>query len=106
MSVRQGGLYQKLNIMNWLLLSNLTLMIPKKIKKKRFMALMIFLIAIVALPLLASLSVKGSDAWQIAANHGYASADGAAIVTTAVSAGAALELLCGIQLVAGILLAG
>lgn len=78
----------------------------KQMKKKQEMALMIFSIAIVALPLLASLSVNSSNAWQIAANHGYASADGAAIVSTAVGAGWALGLLCGVQLVAGILIAG
>lgn len=43
---------------------------------------------------------------QIAANHGYASADGAAIVQTAVGVGWALGLLCGIQLIVGIVAAG
>lgn len=88
------------------MLTNVCLSKIANMKKKQKLAAIMFTIAIVIMPLLASLSVKSSNAWQIAANHCYASADGAAIMTTAVGAGWALGLLCGVQLVAGILIAG
>lgn len=76
----------------------------KSLKIKIFIA--IFLIAVIAMPLLSQIASNHGGAYQIAANHGYASADGAAIVQTAVGVGWALGLLCGIQLIVGIVASG
>ncbi|MFC3560516.1 hypothetical protein [Pedobacter jamesrossensis] len=74
------------------------------LKKKIFAA--IFLIAVIGLPLLSHFSANHGGAYAIAANHGYGSVDGAIIVGTAVNVGWALGLLCGVQLVVGLVAAG
>jgi len=66
----------------------------------------LFLLGVIAVPLMSELSSYSADAWQIAANMGYASANGAAIVQTIVGVGWAVGALCGVQLVGAIIVAG
>lgn len=74
------------------------------LKKKLF--LVMFLLGVIAMPLMSELIATHSDAYAIAANHGYGSTDGAIIVGTVVNVGWAVGLLCGVQLVAGLVIAG
>lgn len=74
------------------------------LKKKIFVV--IFILAVIGIPLLSCLSATHGGAYAIAANHGYASVDGAVIIGTAVNVGWALGLLCGVQLVVGLVVAG
>jgi len=74
------------------------------LKKRIFTA--IFLLAVIGMPLLSHFSANHGGAYAIAANHGYGSADGAIVLGAAVNVGWALGLLCGVQLVVGIVAAG
>jgi hypothetical protein len=76
----------------------------RKLKVKIFTTLL--LVGLIAMPLLSEMATYDANAWQIAANHGYASADGAAIVSTLVGVGWALGALCGVQLVGALIVAG
>lgn len=62
----------------------------------------LLVLGLVAIPLMSEISTYNASGWQIAANHGYASQDGAATVAAVVGAGAALGALCPIQLLVGV----
>jgi hypothetical protein len=76
----------------------------RKLKLKIFTTL--FLLALIAMPLLSEMASYSANAWQIAANHGYASADGAAIVSVITGIGWATGALCGVQLIGALIVAG
>ncbi|MEW5842838.1 MAG: hypothetical protein AB1775_06215 [Bacteroidota bacterium] len=70
-------------------------------EKTRKLALAIFLSAVLILPMLATFAQHSSSAWSV-----LGSSEGTAIIGTVVSAGWAVGLLCGVQLLAGIVIAG
>jgi hypothetical protein len=78
-------------------------------KKERTFKVRIFtvllLLGFIAIPLMSEVSSYNASGWQIAANNGYASQDGAATVAAVVGAGAAVGALCPVQLLVGIGLA-
>jgi hypothetical protein len=76
----------------------------RKLKVKIFVAL--FLLGLIAMPLLSEMANYNANAWQLAANHGYASQDSATIINTIVGVGWAVGALCGVQLVGALIVAG
>jgi len=79
-----------------------------KMSLKQKISLILFIVAVVTMPLLSEITTQHSDAWAIAANHSVknTSVDGAIIIGTAVNIGWALGALCGVQLVVGLVVAG
>jgi len=70
-------------------------------KKTQKLALAIFSSAVLILPMLSTFAPYSSSAWSV-----LGSSEGTAIIGTVVSAGWAVGLLCGVQLLAGIVIAG